>query len=298
MKLIDAINDYIRYISFVERKSRATITSYQNGLNKYQQYLFKIGIENIEDIDSLILFQYFLNMNCINTSKNHQLSVLKSFHHYLTITYQLKDPTLNLSSFPKQKALPKYFNPKDIEMLLDSFKNDDMDIFHKAILEVLYGCGLRVSELINLKLNQTHLKQGYIQVLGKGNKERMIPIHSRSIKALNEYIQLIRISWDINHSKYVFINPKGKMITRQYVHTMIKDKLLQLNLNPNLSAHSFRHSFATHLLDGGADLKVVQELLGHSDIKTTQIYTHIQEKRLLDAYDLFHPRSKKDGDDS
>ena len=294
MIINDAILDYIRYLSYVEHKSKATITSYQNGLKKYEAYLIQLGIKEIDEVDALLLHQYFLKMTQVNTSKNHQMSVLKSFHRYLFVTYAIKDPTLNLRAFPKQKTLPKYFNHKDIETLLDSFKSSDYDLFHKAILEILYGCGLRVSELIHLKLNQTHLKQGYIMVVGKGNKERMIPLHQRSILALQQYIKLVRNNWDSKRSIYVFINEHGKQVSRQYVHNMIKKQLSLLNLNPNLSAHSFRHSFASHLLDGGADLKVVQELLGHSDIQTTQIYTHIQEKRLKEGYDLFHPRSKKE----
>lgn len=295
MKVQEAIDDYLRYLKLVEYKSKATISSYQNDLNKYALFLNNEDIEEIEEVDNYLLHHYYLQLQGKNTSKNHQLSVLRMFHRYLFQHYQFKDPTLNLTSFKQQEHLPKYFHIHDIEVFLNSFDDSDMGIFHKALFEVLYGCGLRISELINLKLNQIHLQQGLIKVYGKGQQERMIPLHQNAINALQAYIQLVRKHWDINHSIYVFVNTKGKTLNRSYVHELIKHKLIELNINPMLSAHSFRHSFATHLLDGGADLRVVQELLGHQDITTTQIYTHLQDESKKAMYDKFHPFAKKKG---
>ncbi len=293
MKVKEAINDYLRYIKLVEYKSKATIASYQNGLKHYALFLANEDIEEIEEVDSFLLHHYYLQLQGQNTSKNHQLSVLRMFHRYLHQQYQINDPTLNLASFKQQEHLPKYFHIHDIECFLNSFDHSDIGIFHKALFETLYGCGLRISELINLKLNQIHLQQGFIKVFGKGQQERIIPIHQNGINALQTYLSLVRKSWDVKQSPYVFINIKGNQLNRSYVHDLIKHKLQELNLNPMLSAHSFRHSFATHLLDGGADLRVVQELLGHQDIKTTQIYTHLQDEKKKTMYDKFHPFAHK-----
>ena len=159
---------------------------------------------------------------------------------------------------------------------------------------MLYGCGLRVSECCELRLQQLHLKQGLVRVIGKGSKERMVPLHEEGIQALLQYLQYVRPQWEQTRSPYVFINHLGHPLTRQYVHQMIKRTLQSLGMSTAYSAHSFRHSFATHLLDGGADLRVVQELLGHSYIQTTQIYTHVQGRRLRQAYDAFHPLAKEE----
>lgn len=299
MQISDALEDYLHYIQVVENKSMATVASYRNDLNEYTAFLKMHDFSMIEDV-SYAELQDFLKEQKVRkqtSSVNHMITSLRMFHRYLTMTYpKIADPTLHLRSSKNQKRLPTYFNITDIERLLDSFQDSDMDIFHKALLEVLYGCGLRVSELTHLRLNMTHLEQGFIKVLGKGDKERMVPMHQRSIKALSQYLTLVRPQWIKRRSPFVFINSRGQNVSRQYVHNLIKEKLMELGLNTQLSAHSFRHSFATHLLDGGADLRIVQELLGHSDIATTQIYTHIQNKRLQDAYASFHPRSKEEDD--
>ena len=178
------------------------------------------------------------------------ITSLRMFHRYLTMTYpKIPDATLHIRSSKTAKKLPTYFNVADIERLLDSFQDSDMDIFHKALLEVLYGCGLRVSELTHLRLNMTHLEQGFLKVLGKGEKERMVPMHQRSVHALQQYLEFVRPQWVKQRSPFVFLNSRGQNVSRQYVHNLIKSKLTALGLDERLSAHSFRHSFATHLLD-------------------------------------------------
>lgn len=298
MLVTEAVEDYLHYISVVDQKSLKTIASYQNDLKQYERFLCEtVRIDQIEDVNFAVLQEFVSELGKVRkpATVNHMISALRTFHQYLTFTYpQLIDPTLYLHNSRVGTRLPKYFNEQDIVKLLDDFGNSDQDIFDHAILELLYGCGLRVSECCELTLNQIHLDQSFLRVIGKGDKERMVPMNQRSVKSIRQYLDLVRGGWAVKRSLYVFINPHGKPVTRQYIHTMIKQKLRDEGLDESLSAHSFRHSFATHLLDGGADLRVVQELLGHADIATTQIYTHVQNKRLKQAYEQFHPRSVKE----
>ncbi|MEG0526852.1 tyrosine recombinase [Amedibacillus sp. YH-ame10] len=308
MKIEEAFEDYMHYIVSVDQKSNATIQSYRTDLKEYVQYLKQENISDMNDIeyqhiqnflDFLGKDQYdgtsLIRSKRKGSSINHMITSIHMFHRYITMAYpQIMDPAIHIRSKKTPKHLPVYFNIDDMDRLLNSFGNSDQELFEKAILELLYGCGLRVSECCGLLLNQTHLEQGFLRVIGKGDKERMVPMHERCVKALRVYLEVVRKGWERRRSPYVFINASGNPLTRQYVHTLIKSKLKEQNLNEQLSAHSFRHSFASHLLDGGADLRVVQELLGHSDIATTQIYTHIQNKRLQSVYTSFHPRAKKD----
>lgn len=299
MLITEALEDYIHYIKVVDQKSMTTITSYENDLHIYIDYLQKKQIDQMENITYADI-QDFLNEQALTkkiSSINHMITVLHTFHQYISFTYEhIPDPSQFVRSSKGAKRLPHYFNVHDIEKLLDSFGNSDQDIFEHAMLEILYSCGLRVSELCAIRGNQIHLEQGFLRCIGKGNKERMIPVHPRAKKALEEYLHLVRNKWENKRSPYVFINKRGNVLSRQYVHMVIKRNLQRNHLDESLSAHSFRHSFASHLLDGGADLRVVQELLGHSDITTTQIYTHVQTKRLKQAYNSFHPHAKKEGD--
>lgn len=306
MRMQEAIEEYLHYIHSVDQKAKATYDSYKKDLLQYSFYLQEHHINKVEEIhyeniQEFIAYlsndQYDKTSEKIHTkwkgaSINHMISSLHMFHRYITMTHpKFLDPAMHIRSKKAAKHLPKYFNMQDIKKLLESFDKSNTGIFQQAIFETLYGCGIRVSECTKLLLNQTHLEQGYIRVIGKGDKERMIPMHPICTKALKNYIFNIRDKWCIKRSPYVFINEMGHPMTRQYVHTLIKKKLRELNLPDDLSAHSFRHSFASHLLDNGADLRIVQELLGHSDIATTQIYTHVQNKRLQKMYQQFHPRA-------
>ena len=298
MLVKDAVEDYLHNISVVDQKSLKTIASYHNDLKQYERFLSETAeIHQIEDVNFAVLQEFVGELGKVRkpSTVNHMISTLRTFHQYLTLSYpQMIDPTLYLHNSRIGTRLPKYFNEKDIVKLLDDFGDSDQELFDHAILELLYGCGLRVSECCDLTLNQIHLDQSFLRVIGKGDKERMVPMNRRSVKSIRQYLDLVRSSWAVKRSPYVFINPHGKPVSRQYIHTMIKRKLREEGLDESLSAHSFRHSFATHLLDGGADLRVVQEMLGHADIATTQIYTHVQNKRLKQAYEQFHPRSIKE----
>lgn len=297
MELSEAIEEYRYHLTMVEHKSVRTIDSYLRDLSHYAAYLDQLDIHAVEDITEGNVQDFLLELreDYKAATVNRYLSSLRSFHRFLSQERpRLLDPTRFIKGTKKQAHLPRFLNEKEIQRLLASFGGSDADVFQKAILEVLYGCGLRVSECCELRLQQLHLKQGLVRVIGKGSKERMVPLHEEGIQALLQYLQYVRPQWEQTRSPYVFINHLGHPLTRQYVHQMIKRTLQSLGMSTAYSAHSFRHSFATHLLDGGADLRVVQELLGHSDIQTTQIYTHVQGRRLRQAYDAFHPLAKEE----
>lgn len=300
MDLHEALSDYKLNLSLVENKSKKTIEAYMSDLTHYINYLNQKNINNVEEITILTVDNYLnsLTKEYSSNSINRVLASVRSFHKFISLNHEsIKDPTLYIHTHKHNEHLPIYASIQDLKVLFDSFSNSDIDIYHKTILLALYSCGLRVSELCSLKRNDVHLSEKILKVTGKGDKERIIPIVDSCVQQMELYLNLVRKNWQKKTLPNFFINQYGRVLTRQYVHNLIKKKCEECNLNPNLSAHSFRHSFASHLLDGNADLRIVQELLGHSDIQTTQIYTHIQNKRLVNAYDNAFQSFKKKEDD-
>lgn len=300
MDLHEALSDYKLNLSLVENKSKKTIEAYMSDLTHYIDYLNQKNINNVEEITILTVDNYLnsLTKKYSSNSINRVLASVRSFHKFISLNHEsIKDPTLYIHTHKHNEHLPIYASIQDLKVLFDSFSNSDIDIYHKTILLTLYSCGLRVSELCSLKRNDVHLSEKILKVTGKGDKERIIPIVDACVQQMELYLNLVRKNWQKKTFSNFFINQYGRVLTRQYVHNLIKKKCEVCNLNPNLSAHSFRHSFASHLLDGNADLRIVQELLGHSDIQTTQIYTHIQNKRLVNAYDNAFQSFKKKEDD-
>lgn len=300
MDLHEALSDYKLNLSLVENKSKKTIEAYMSDLTHYIAYLNQKNINNVEEITILTVDNYLnsLTKEYSSNSINRVLASVRSFHKFISLNHEsIKDPTLYIHTHKHNEHLPIYASVQDLKVLFDSFSNSDIDIYHKTILLTLYSCGLRVSELCSLKRNDVHLSEKILKVTGKGDKERIIPIVDACVQQMELYLNLVRKNWQKKTLPNFFINQYGRVLTRQYVHNLIKKKCEECNLNPNLSAHSFRHSFASHLLDGNADLRIVQELLGHSDIQTTHIYTHIQNKRLVNAYDNAFQSFKKKEDD-
>lgn len=300
MDLHEALSDYKLNLSLVENKSKKTIEAYMSDLTHYIDYLNQKNINNVEEITILTVDNYLnsLTKEYSSNSINRVLASVRSFHKFISLNHEsIKDPTLYIHTHKHNEHLPIYASVQDLKVLFDSFSNSDIDIYHKTILLTLYSCGLRVSELCSLKRNDVHLSEKIIKVTGKGDKERIIPIVDACVQQMELYLNLVRKNWQKKTLPNFFINQYGRVLTRQYVHNLIKKKCEECKLNPDLSAHSFRHSFASHLLDGNADLRIVQELLGHSDIQTTQIYTHIQNKRLVNAYDNAFQSFKKKEDD-
>ncbi|MDD6467993.1 MAG: tyrosine recombinase [Erysipelotrichaceae bacterium] len=297
MELQEAFDEFIRYITLQEPKALSTIQSYKRDLNQYLQYLFSKECKEISDINHEYV-QSYLNEQ-LQTKKKasvaRNFSAIRKFHQFLFIQYDQHDPTLNIKIKVTHDHLPVYLTSEEVNRLLESFDDSLLGIFHRSMLELMYASGLRIQELTDLKLNQVHFEQKVLRILGKGSKERIVPFNDISQHYLQLYLQMVRPVFCKTRSNLVFIKRNGQPVTRQYVWKVIQDQCKQLNMQKHISCHTLRHSFATQLLEGGADLRSVQELLGHSDISTTQIYTHVQQKRLHEAYDQFHPRARKKG---
>lgn len=299
MKIEEALEIYLHDLMVNQNKAIATVQSYQTDLKQYFNYLHKVEISDMNEINHQIIIDYITEITAVKQPRtvSHALSSIRSFHQFIHIYYtSIIDPSIKIKTIKPQKQLPKFYTEQELDKLFDSFKDSEIDIFQRAIFELLYACGLRVSELCQLTFNQINFENRMLRVLGKGNKERLVPIAKYSLQRIEEYLP-IRKKWDKHHSHYLFINQRGNPISRQYVWSILHKKEQELGINLNYSPHTIRHTFATDLLAGGADLRTVQELLGHSNIATTQIYTHIQQKQLHKMYDQFHPRNNQEEED-
>jgi integrase/recombinase XerD len=255
-------------------------------------------IDNPSNIETHHIQGFLKWVNELGMSQHSQariLSGIRSFYTYLALEGEITHNPAELIESPRLiQRLPEFISVEEIEQLigaLDLSKPEGMR--NKALLEVLYGCGLRVSELINLKLSNLSLEIEYIKVVGKGNKERLVPIGQSAIKYLKHYIEDIRVHASIKPGKedYVFINRLGTPLSRVMIFMIVKDLAVKAGFKKNISPHTFRHSFATHLIEGGADLRAVQEMLGHESITTTEIYTHLDRDYLRSVITSFHPRA-------
>jgi integrase/recombinase XerD len=241
-------------------------------------------------------FIYNISKSGVATrSQSRIISGIKAFYKYLIMEdYITVDPTELLESPKIGMKLPDTLSVKEIDKLIAAIDLSKAEgERNRAILEVLYSCGLRVTELITLKLSNVSFVEGFIKVVGKGNKERLAPIGNIALKYLNIYVNEVRNHQKIQkgHEDIIFLNRRGKQLTRVMIFTIIKQLVEKIGLKKNISPHTFRHSFATHLIQGGADLRAVQEMLGHESITTTEIYTHIDKEYLRDAIITFHPRA-------
>ena len=297
MKIEDAIVDFIQYCLFEKGLTDQTVSSYQNDLDVYLSFLQDKNVFLVKDITSDHIKE-FLKIRGDSESTStvaHNLTVIKNFHKYLIKENIVKEDVSLFISRPKlQKRLPRTLTVEEVDLLLDITLNTPFDYRNKAMLELMYGAGLRVSELVSLTFNQIDLENGLIRIMGKGRKEREIPIGEYGVYYLKLYLEhrgmLIK-----NHRQEdaLFLNNHGKQITRQGFFKILKQLLLDKGLNPDVSPHTLRHSFATHLLSHGADLRSIQEMLGHSDISTTKIYTHVSDEKVEADYKKYHPREHK-----
>lgn len=286
------ITEYLDYLEFERKLSKNTIMSYQNDLNDLYLY-FNEDILTPTYKDMVKYIHSLRNLNA--RSLAHHITVLNSFYNFLIgeeiIT---KNPCSNLISPKLPEKLPNYLTEEEVNKLLEVNLENAYDYRNKAMLELLYATGLRVSELINLEFNDCDLTNDFIRVLGKGKKERIVPVSDVAIKWLKIYINDYRPTILKNkNSDYLFISNALKPISRQGFFKIIKEEVKRSGIKKDVSPHVLRHSFATHLLNHGADLRVIQELLGHSDISTTQIYTHLVNEKIKKDYEEFHPRSHK-----
>jgi len=296
MKIKEGIREYLYNISVIEQKSDNTINSYKNDLNKYESFLLNENIIEIDDIKKENI-QTFIGIELDILSKAscaHLLTTLRNFHRFLLLNYNINDPTVNLKVKVNKDHLPSFVNNDEYNQIMNLFNLNDNDQFFQALLiETLYITGIRVSELCSLQIKNLNLTHNQIKILGKGNKERIVLINDETNKKLTFYYNQIRPFYNqLNDNTSFFLNKKGHIITRQYVFNLIKKCQNYLNLK-NISPHTFRHSFASYMLENDSDLRTVQQLLGHSDISTTQIYTHIQINKLHESYDKLSRASKK-----
>lgn len=289
----EAVEKFHHHLQFVQRKAKHSVSAYLSDIKQYQDY-FETRHKLIEELNTADINDFLSDygLNHSNASLLRMRTSIKQFHIILEeVGFSHKNPSANMLKMKKVHSLPKTIQSNAVQDLL-SEQEGKYDHFHRTIIDVLYSCGLRVSECVDLTLNQVFLEAGYIRVLGKGSKERIVPMAPITLKNVKIYLEQDRYVWLKSKSQRVFIKPNGKPITRQYVYLMIQQRIQSLGLNIKVSPHTLRHSFATALLEGGADLRVVQELLGHADITTTQIYTHIDHRRKHQVYDQFHPMSK------
>lgn len=288
------IEKYIDYLKYEKKLSENTINSYKNDLDCFKDF-FKKDITKI-NLDDMHKYLDHLNKeNKKATTVAHNITVINSFYSFLINENIIAtNPCTNIISPKLAKKLPNYLTEEEVDKLLNIPLKTAYDYRNKAMLELLYATGIRVSELINLKFVNLELQDDFIRVMGKGSKERIIPMSNISKKYLIEYIEIYRKTLlKSKDSEYLFINNQGNVISRVGFFKIIKKLCLENNISKNVSPHILRHSFATHLLAHGADLRVIQELLGHSDISTTQIYAHLINDKLKKDYEDFHPHSHK-----
>lgn len=291
------------YLQLERALSGNTVAAYLHDTKLLFSYLISekhnLSIKNVHPEDLRDFLQFINEMGLVAYSQSRVISGIKSFFSYLILEKIIDtDPAVNIDSPKLGKKLPDVLSEEEIKILINSIDlSEPLGERNKAILETLYACGLRVSELTNLKLSDLHFNEGIIFVTGKGNKQRLIPIGESAIKQLQTYIQHVR-NHNIpanNAENIVFLNNRGGKMSRQMIFLIIKKQVEKAGIHKKVSPHTFRHSFATHLIRHGADLRAVQELLGHVSISTTEIYTHLNDTDLKNTILKFHPlnRSKK-----
>ena len=294
------VNEFKNYLKLERSLSNNSIDAYLLDIRKLtsfisENYSTSLSIENINVsiIESFI--KYLFKSESSTYSQARIVSGLKSFFNYLLLEEKIDINPMELIDAPKLvRKLPETLSIQEIETIIDAIDLDNKEgMRNKAILETLYSCGLRVSELVNLKVQNLFLDIGFIKVLGKGLKERLVPIGTKAAECISIYMKEYRTNLNISEGfeGYLFINRRGKNLTRNMIFIIIKDLVKKAGLNKNISPHTFRHSFATHLIEGGADLRAVQEMLGHESITTTEIYTHLNKNYLREVVNKFHPRS-------
>ena len=297
MNIDTAIADFINYCIFEKGLSDKTKESYGYDLNTYKEYLYDKGINNVKNITTKDIEDYLKyrnEQNELTSTIAHNLTVIKNFHSYLLKSKIIdKDVSENISRPKLRKTLPKTLSIDDIDKLLDIRLNTLYDYRNKAMIELMYGSGLRVSELISLDLHSIDFTNCIIRITGKGKKDRIVPVGEYSMYYLEKYLEVRNSMLKKENTDALFLNNHGKRMTRQGFFKNLKTILKNQGLDENVSPHTLRHSFATHLLERGADLRSIQELLGHSDISTTRIYTHISDNKVKEEYIKYHPRQSK-----
>lgn len=294
------LKNYIIYLKLEKGLAENSIFAYQRDVEKLRDYCSPIGLTPFE-IQRTHLTHFLADLFDLGISARSQariISGIKQFYAFLLLENLIHhDPTEDLDTPKIGSKLPVYLTIEEVDLLqsaIDLSKPEGHR--NKAIIETLYSCGLRVSELTNLKFSQLFFDEGFIRVIGKGNKERLVPVNPSVKKEILLYTEKIRIHQPIQKGfeDYIFLNRRGKPLTRVMIFTIIKKLSESIGLSKKISPHTFRHSFATHLIEGGANLRAVQEMLGHESITTTEIYTHLDKAYIRESIQSFHPRNKKE----
>lgn len=292
------ITQFINYLLIEKGLTKNTLYNYRIDLNQFLYYLKKINHNHISDINSEVLINFINFLKTKNISPRslaRKIVTLKTFFKYCIIDKIIdKNPAIILVTPKIGIHLPEYLTSEEIEKLLNVFNiKNKYELRDKTIIELMYSTGIRVSELSNLKINKIHFNAEIIKIKGKGNKERIIPIGQKAFDLLHHYLNKSRILFEKKNktTDYLFLNWFGNKLSRISIWKIIKQYSQKAGIYKNISPHTLRHSFATHLLNNGADLRSVQELLGHSDISTTQIYTHLNYQKLKKYHSQFHPRA-------
>ena len=292
-------NEYGYYLKREKGLSENTIDAYLRDITQYITFLEKYRkLKRVEQIDKSDIQAYLKslkNKDLSAKSTSRKLSSIKGFHQFLLLEKETTTDVSSLIEAPKiERNIPDVLSVEEVIRLIDHVKGiEPLDLRNLALLELIYGSGLRVSELLNLKISDIHLTASYVKIIGKGSKERQVPLGQMSVVALREYLtkgrpQLIKIE-----NNFLFLNQYGNKLSRQGFFKLLKKIAKDSNITKEVSPHTLRHSFATHLLEAGIDLRTLQELLVHEDISTTQIYTHISQKHLKESYLDAHPRAKE-----
>lgn len=303
---IDVMKQQLQqFLNFVKQRntgSKHTLDAYERDIWDFIEYLSSQSVDTFDDVDRIVVMNYIAELRLRggrqgamkNTTVARHLSSLRSFYHYLnTYVGVIHNPFLYVKSPKRAKRIPEFLFYDEMDAFLASIdEQDEAGIRNRAMFEIMYACGLRVSEVVQLKLSDIDFQDQILHVLGKGDKQRLVPFYDLAKDKLLYYIQHVRSKWmhQVTH-EYVFINQRGGQLTSRGVQYLMEKQATLCNLHIHVHPHMFRHTFATHLLDNGADLRVVQELLGHSSLSTTQIYVHVTQDRLKKVYDQAHPRA-------
>lgn len=292
----DLLNEFLNYLSVERGLSKNTILAYRRDLNKYIEFLERRKVGSIENVTRRMISSYLLELKDGGLSANsisRNLVAIKVFHRFLAAEGYIKDDVTSVIESPKLwKRLPEVLTPKEVEsLLIQPDLTKWIGIRDRAILELMYATGVRVGEAANLRSSDLNMEVGFIRCRGKGGKERIVPLGREAVRAIKRYLEKVRPKLRRGDDpEALFLSKLGRKLSRQVLWKLIKKYAFCARLRKTITPHTLRHSFATHLLERGADLRVIQELLGHTDISSTQIYTHVDKDRLKSIHHKYHPR--------
>jgi integrase/recombinase XerD len=297
--MTDSLQDYLHFLRVEKQLAQNTLVSYEKDLISYIHDLSESQqIHSFQDVERMHILAHLQNLKSSGHSARtlaRHISSIRSFHQFLLREkVSSSDPTVHLEMPQQDRTLPKVLSIEEIEELLEApNRSKPQGLRDRAMLELLYASGMRISECISLSIEDVHLTMGFVRCYGKGGKERIIPLGRTALSACEEYLREGRpkLVKKENRTDSLFINQRGKGLTRQGFWKLLKEHALKAGIKNEITPHTLRHSFATHLIENGADLRAVQEMLGHADISTTQIYTHVSKTRLKEVYKQFHPRA-------